>query len=109
MNNTSLMYAAHTGNLPLVKMLLPARATVNQQGKREMSALHLAARKGDARIVRVLLQSNADVNQKSQIGTVEQLARRNGSSELLEVLGLVQESKPSETQFLSAKNLTAAQ
>merc|ERR1719487_1875503 len=108
MKNTPLMDAAHKGNLPLVKMLLPARAEVNLQGKQDMAALHLAARKGEAEIVKVLLDAKADVNQRSQCGTVEQLARKNGGSEMLKVLGL-EKDDGSGSGPTSVKSLTAAQ
>merc|ERR1712038_1194950 len=90
MKNSPLMDCAHKQDLQIVKMLVEARAAVNQQGKQDMSALHLAARKGDVEIVQVLLESRADINQKSQGGTVEQLARKNGGGELLKVLGLAE-------------------
>merc|ERR1712060_492315 len=105
MNNTPLMDAAHTKNLSLVKMLLSARAAINQQGKQGMSAIHLAARKGEAGIVQALLEAKADVSQESQCGTVDQLARKNGSSELLKVLGLVKDNGDS----VIAGSMTAAQ
>merc|ERR1711988_101449 len=88
MKNSPLMDAAHIQDLELVKKLLPAKANINQQGKQDMSALHLAARKGDDKICQVLLESRADVNQISQCGTAAQLARKNGGGALLKVFGL---------------------
>jgi ankyrin repeat protein len=107
-NNTPLMGAAHTGNLLLITMLISARAAINQQGKQGMSACHLAARRGEAKIVEVLIESRADVNQKSQCGSLEQLARKNGNAELLKVLGL-SGCGSSDSGLLSAKSLCAAQ
>jgi len=93
MKNSPLMDAAHKQDLQIVKVLLAARAAVNQQGKQNMSALHLAARKGDAEIVQILLVSRADINQRSQGGTVEQLARKNGEVSCLRCLVLQRVSK----------------
>eukprot|EP00931_Biecheleriopsis_adriatica_P006174 TRINITY_DN107623_c0_g1_i1.p1 TRINITY_DN107623_c0_g1~~TRINITY_DN107623_c0_g1_i1.p1 ORF type:complete len:399 (+),score=66.20 TRINITY_DN107623_c0_g1_i1:41-1237(+) len=87
MNNSPLMDASHKGDLGLVEKLITARADVTQQGKQQMSALHLAVRKRHTDVARKLLESRADAHQDSKVGTALEVARKSGG-DILRVFGV---------------------
>merc|ERR1712187_499466 len=91
-----------------------ARANINQQGKSQMTAIHLAARNGNAMMARILLLARADPNHKSACGTAVELAIKNGRSELLQVFGIaesqeVQATSHSQCQVNSVASMSASQ
>lgn len=88
MKNTPLMDAAHRDMPSLALKLIEAGARLDQQGKSDMTAIHLAARRGSTKMVQILVSCRADVNQKSKCGTVLDLAKKNGGETLLQVLGI---------------------
>ena len=67
--NTPLHYAAQSGNLTLMKLLLDSRAAIDSANTDNESPLHFAARAGQPRAVQFLVQAGADVNLRGREGT----------------------------------------
>jgi ankyrin repeat protein len=65
---TPLMYAAHAGNIEVIKLLLAKGADVNARNIVNGSALMLAAQKGDTAVVKLLLERGADAHIKNDYG-----------------------------------------
>lgn len=57
---TLLMWAAESGQLPVVEHLIQAHADVNEQARYGSTALHRAAECGHAKVVAALLAAHAD-------------------------------------------------
>lgn len=92
--NSPLMDAARTGEPELAGKLIRAGADVNKAGKQGMTALHLAARRGDPILVQMLLEARADATLESKNGTALYLARKKGSTGLLQLFGIEEDVKP---------------
>jgi ankyrin repeat protein/thiol-disulfide isomerase/thioredoxin len=58
--DSALMYAAVRGNIPLVRVLLDAKAQVRLKDAVGQTALHLAARNGEIEVMELLLAAGAD-------------------------------------------------
>jgi ankyrin repeat protein len=65
---TPLMYAAHAGNLEVIKLLLANGADVNARNSVNGSALMLAAQMGDTRAVKLLLEKGASAIVRNDFG-----------------------------------------
>lgn len=109
MMNSPLLDAAKVGNAALIEKLIMAKAHVNQQGKQEMSALHLAARGGHAMVARALLSAGADPTLTSRAGDALALARKNGRAELMKEFGEQRETAITDEAIKSVTTLSADQ
>jgi hypothetical protein len=79
---TALTFAAQSGNVPGMKMLLARGANVNPRRPDGITALMLAARAGDSGIVGELLNRKADVNAPDNDGATALIyAAREGHKE----------------------------
>lgn len=98
---TALHQAAQSGDAALVKRLISARASVNQQDQKlGLSALHLAARGKHEDVVRSLVEGGAELDQKTATGkTALQLAQTNGANpSLLALLSHSEQESPLKAQ-----------
>lgn len=65
---TPLHYAAYTGQLDVVKLLISHGADINQVYNDGIVALHMAANQGHLDIVEFLIDKGADINQRTENG-----------------------------------------
>jgi ankyrin repeat protein len=66
--HTPLQYAAESGCLEIVKLLLKHGASINDGGRGTGTALHYASRNNHLEIVRELIKQGADVNDRDIFG-----------------------------------------
>ena len=79
-----LHYAALTGNLNRVKLLIERGADVNAEDKNGLTVLHFAAKSGNLKLVKWLVEKGLDVNSKNvHGGTILHDAARSGNMELV--------------------------
>ncbi|MEO1301409.1 MAG: ankyrin repeat domain-containing protein, partial [Bacteroidota bacterium] len=84
---TLLMYAAHLGSEPMVRLLLSWKSEVNKANKDGLTALHMAAEKGHLEVVRCLSENNAKPDVRDNEGlTAFHLASRSGYSTVTDYL-----------------------
>jgi hypothetical protein len=85
---TAMMFAANSGQLESVKLLVEAGANVNAMSSDQgWTALMIAARGGYLNIVKILITAGADVNAaRSDGATALYLARVNGHTEVADYL-----------------------
>ncbi|UYV75383.1 hypothetical protein LAZ67_13000071 [Cordylochernes scorpioides] len=82
-----LLYASHSGNPAVVKLLLQQHARIDVFDEVGKAALHLAAERGHAEVVDILLANNAFVNSRSKKGlTPLHLAAQQGFSNIAKKL-----------------------
>merc|ERR1740129_1671995 len=61
MGETALLEKCHDGDMLAVRMLLLAKASVNERGDCGRTPLHHASNQGHTNVVQVLLKASADV------------------------------------------------
>ncbi|MEO1219020.1 MAG: tetratricopeptide repeat protein [Bacteroidota bacterium] len=84
---TLLMYAAHLGSEPMVRLLLSWKPKVNIANKDGLTALHMAAEKGHLAVVKCIKEERAQLDSTSDDGrTPMHLAAQNGHLEVVEYL-----------------------
>jgi uncharacterized protein len=84
---TALMYAADSGNLEIVKLLLQAGANVSEENNKEQQALTYAIISGHISVVEELLKAVVDVNTRSSDGSTHLMgAASRGRLEIVEML-----------------------
>ncbi|MEO1219665.1 MAG: ankyrin repeat domain-containing protein, partial [Bacteroidota bacterium] len=84
---TLLMYAAHLGSEPMVRLLLSWKPEVNRANKDGLTALHMAAAKGHLAVVKCLKGERVQLDCTSDDGrTPMHLAAQNGHLEVVEYL-----------------------
>ena len=84
---STLYWAAGSGLIGVVQLLLSSRAKVNTQGGDYGNALQVAAAEGYEKVVEQLLKANANVNaQGGRYGNALQAAARNGYDKVVEQL-----------------------
>ena len=104
---TALTWAAHTGYIEIVKLLIDKGANVNAQGS--WTALSWAAASGHTGIVILLLENGAYINAVNEHGcTALMLAAYSGEPETVRILidkgaNLTMKSKYSITALMMAK------
>ncbi|MEK6707276.1 MAG: ankyrin repeat domain-containing protein [Pseudomonadota bacterium] len=82
-----LINAAGRGDLSQVKALLAAKANVNDDAGRGITALMVASQNGHREIVQALLTAKANVNIKTRRGeTALMVASQNGHEEVVQLL-----------------------
>ncbi|CAL5422705.1 unnamed protein product [Camellia sinensis] len=83
-----LQFAASSGNVEIVEILLSSGADVNLKNNGGRTALHYAASKGWLKIAEILLSHGANINLKDKACWVHPLHRAasTGNSELCELL-----------------------
>ena len=82
-----LINAAGRGDLSQVKMLLAAKADVNDDAGRGITALMVASQNGHREIVQALLAAKANVNIKTRNGDTPLIAAtQNGHEEVVHLL-----------------------
>lgn len=82
---TALMHAAKHGHLDIIKVLITAGCSINQNGKDGKDALMLAAENGHAQVVDFLIRWGADVTRTESRGlTALTLAAYNGKTGVLQ-------------------------
>ena len=82
-----LVNAAGRGDLSQVKMLLAAKADVNDDAGRGITALMVASQNGHREIVQALLAAKANVNIKTRNGDTPLIAAtQNGHEEVVHLL-----------------------
>lgn len=110
---TPLFRAAGNGHTEVVKLLLEKGADANAQSQEGSTALMLAADNGHTEIVKLLLEKGARKNIKHPYSykIAYDYARRNGHSEIEELLKPEVEAAPTQikktTKKLSPKDQTA--
>jgi len=105
---TPLMWAASSGNLELVNLLLENKARIQATDKYKRSALTLAVRNGHTKVATVLLQNGADWDHKdSSDNTPLHYAAAYGWLDCIEMLIAAKEqtemAKKSLQDMLAAK------
>lgn len=85
---TSLHWAAYNDNLPLVRLLLAAGASIDPRTRlRAQTPLHMAAENGDEALIEALLKAGAAVNAVNDSGTTPlMIAATSGSTAAVSVL-----------------------
>ncbi|MFK8115513.1 MAG: ankyrin repeat domain-containing protein [Rubripirellula sp.] len=108
----ALHLAAHEGHLPVVKLLLQNKATVDLLGQNDLTPLHLAAYNGHTDVVALLIKSGAKVDPRDREGKTPLLHACTGpfekSVKLLVESGAdinVKESTESFTPLMTAAGL----
>ncbi|CAL5321672.1 unnamed protein product [Camellia sinensis] len=83
-----LQFAASSGNVKIVEILLSSKADVNLKNNGGRTALHYAASKGWLKIAEILLSHGANINLKDKACWMHPLHRAasTGNSELCELL-----------------------
>ncbi|KAF5931285.1 hypothetical protein HYC85_032158 [Camellia sinensis] len=83
-----LQFAASSGNVEIVEILLSSEADVNLKNNGGRTALHYAASKGWLKIAEILLSHGANINLKDKACWMHPLHRAasTGNSELCELL-----------------------
>lgn len=66
---TSLHFAAESGCVKFVKLLLASKVDVNKLSENGKAALHYAAYNGSYKLVKLMLESGAEVNVKDIVGS----------------------------------------
>ena len=85
--NATLIDAAKSGNVQMVRTLLKQRLDVNGQEADGMTALHWAARNNDIETAQLLIRAGANVKAANRYGvTPITLAAENGNSAMVETL-----------------------
>jgi uncharacterized protein len=85
--NATLIDAAKSGNVQLVRTLLKQRTDVNGQEADGMTALHWSVRNNDAETAQLLIRAAANAKAANRYGvTPITLAAENGNSALVEML-----------------------
>ena len=77
---TALQYAAETGNVELVELLLAAQVDVNHRNTLGWSPLHQAVQNVRLEIARLLIAHGADVNLANNLGNTPLYYATNGSA-----------------------------
>lgn len=66
---TALHYAAESGCVKFVKLLLASKVDVNKLSGNGKAALHYAAYNGSFKLVKLMLESGAEVNVRDKVGS----------------------------------------
>jgi len=89
LKTSALIDAAYRNDLGLISLLINARASLDQRGKQDMTALHVAARGRHAEATKLLVEAGADRALLVGGKTAGELAFKNGLRETAALLGYV--------------------
>ncbi|OQR99197.1 ankyrin 2,3/unc44 [Achlya hypogyna] len=84
---TALFYAASSGRVPIVMMLVEAGADVNKHTSIGEYPIYIAAANGHAEVVQILVSAKANVNKTKRDGdSALYIAAANGHTRIVEIL-----------------------
>jgi len=87
LNTSPLIDAAYRDDQALMQLLINAKASLDQRGKQDMTALHVAARGQRTVAARILVTAGADTTLTVRGKTAGELAFKNGLLDLAALLG----------------------
>jgi len=104
-DSTPLMFAALSGNVELVRLLLKYQGKVNSQNAAGKSALHFAAVGGHVEIIRLLLSSGASCKVHDEQGRSARVyAEEKGQREAATVLSRAEDIEVKEALYMEDSN-----